>query len=151
MANRAGWVHKLFWANPYTSPPNGLPRVLAEFGEDPPTMAQRLAVYPDYALGCGYSVGISFPWIPAKKRDPETNKRANERRKATLEANRIRQKLPLLADVLISENRLDWKQEERISKLTIENTGKPFRLPVARNWSGDLLSLGGDRHNRIAP
>ena len=90
MENRTGWNHKLFWANPYTKPPNGLPRILAEFGEDPPTIEDRIAVYPDYKLGSGYSIGIDFPWKPVKKRDAETNRIANERRKATLEANRIR-------------------------------------------------------------
>jgi hypothetical protein len=79
----------------------------------------------------------------------ETNRRANERRKATLEANRIRQKLPLLADLLIEEHRLDWKAEEAKEKLAIENKGKPYTLPPVRNWSGTASLLSDDVARRL--
>jgi len=138
--HRSGWVHELRWTAGSRKPPEGMDKILGTWTEFSPSIQDFVAVFPDYRLGCGYSHCIRFPTKPIKRQAPEVKQRANERRKATLEANRIRQKLPLLADILIDEHRLDWKAEEHAAKLSIENQGKPYR--ISNRWnlqSGNLL------------
>ena len=106
--NRENWKYSLRWSNPYTNPPTGLSRVLAEWNHDP-SIAERIAAYPSYQFGCGFAVCIEFPWKPRQPRDEATKLQQRERTKKTLEANRVRQKLPLLADVIIAEHQLDWR------------------------------------------
>lgn len=133
MTHKAGWKHQLRWGHTHRDPPNGLPKILGEWTDREPTIEDFLSVYPDYKLGCGFCHAIEFPYQPVKRRDPEVNRIANARRKATLEANRVRKHYPLLADVLIAEHGLDWKAEEHAARLSLEGSGKPYRIP-SRVW-----------------
>ena len=112
MSREKNWKYSLRWGNKYTNPPLGFNRVLAEWDHDP-SIDERIAVYPSYQLGCGFSVCIEFPWKPRRERDAATKLRQNDRRRKTQEANRVRQKLPLLADAIIAEYQLDWRKGGR--------------------------------------
>ena len=98
-----GWTHSLYWANPYTSPPNGLPRILATWNDRSPSHDDFREVYPQWQLGCGFSHAISFPVRERKHMDPVKKAQANAKRKATIERQLIQEKYPLLADVLIKQ------------------------------------------------
>ena len=56
------WRCRLFWGNPYTSPPDGMPRIIRTVLCDstcrpyPVEIAELLAL-PDYAPGTGWTVG----------------------------------------------------------------------------------------------
>lgn len=111
--HKPGWLHTLRWGSPYTTPPNGLPRILGAWADREPTTDDFLAVYPAYRLGCGYFHSITFPETPAHQRrklSPEVNARRKQRARMTAEANRVRKALPLLADVIIRDSGLDWRQ-----------------------------------------
>lgn len=109
--DKEGWVYSLRFANPYREPHNGLERILATWDHDP-TMEERLQVYPEYRLGCGYSIAIEFPHKPIKHMTPEKKKAMREKAMKTLEANRVKKKLPLLADVIIRDYELDWRAKQ---------------------------------------
>lgn len=108
--HKPGWIHTLQWNNPHTSPPEGLPRVLGKWADCSPSLADFREVYPAYRLGCGYGHHINFPeGKPRRKQDAATNARRKERARKTLEMNRVRAKLPLLADVIIEQEGLNWR------------------------------------------
>ena len=110
MAHKPGWKHTLTW-NHRRDPPAGMPRVLGTWFDREPTLADFRAVYPAYQLGCGYGHHINFPDKPRRKLADNVRIRANQRRKKTLEANRLRKHLPLLAEIIIQQEGLDWRSE----------------------------------------
>lgn len=112
MTDRTQWIHSIVWRNPYTTPPDNLPIKLLERTGQPFTAEEIKAVYPDYRLGCGYSHCIDFPAPARRTMSAATRKRMQERRQKTQEANRLRKHLPLLAEVIIKEEGLDWRAEQ---------------------------------------
>ena len=141
MSHKPGWRHQLRWRHTHRVPPNGLPIVLGEWTDREPTTEDFLSVYPDYKLGCGFCHAIEFPYQPVKRRDPEVNRIANARRKATLEANRARKHYPLLANVLIAEHGLDWRAEEDIKRLR-DDVNRPA---LAKRWNDHTPAIGGTK------
>jgi hypothetical protein len=106
--SKEGWVYSLRFTNPYREPPGNLPRLLATWDHEP-SLKERLAVYPGYQLGCGFSVCIEFPHKPIKRMDADKKQAMRAKAKKTLEANRVRKQLPLLAAVIIRDEGLDWR------------------------------------------
>jgi len=93
-----GFLHSIAWGNPYTEPPDGAPRVLAEvftLDREPPDDFKRF----EYTPGGGYSYFIQHVTPPLKQLPPKTL--ASVRRKRV--ERRIRRKYPLLADYLLEE------------------------------------------------
>lgn len=101
----AVWI--IQWNNPYTSPPEGMPRVLAEFfyPVDDPRMRgdvpdDVMAYYDRHHLrGSGYGIHWQAVAEPPKDADQEVLSR---RRKQRLE-QKMRAKYPLFADQFIAE------------------------------------------------
>lgn len=106
--DKEGWIYSLRFTNPYREPPNGLERILATWDHEP-TLEEKLMAYPDYRLGCGFSICIEFPHKQIKRMEEGKKKIMREKAKKTLEANRVRKKLPLLANVIIRDYELDWR------------------------------------------
>lgn len=97
--NHIGFLYCIEWSNPYTSPPAGRPRVLAEMFV-PTTGAAR---WPQelvalHVLGSGYSVTSRAITPPPVERTAE--QKASSRRKRL--ARRMVQRYPLLADDMIA-------------------------------------------------
>lgn len=114
MAHQEGWTHSLSWTNPYTKPPEGMPVKLAEWVDRCPDSSDFKKVYPGYKLGCGYSHCINFPIVIStrKKMSAKARIQAKERREKTLEMKRVKKHLPLFADQIIKDEKLDWRSEE---------------------------------------
>lgn len=90
-------VHSLVWHNPYTSPPEGMPRVLAE--EILPRAAPSVVVDRLWFPGCGYSCC----WRPydygTARRLSESTKQSMRRKLLT---RRVQAAAPLFAAELIA-------------------------------------------------
>ncbi|MHB8191803.1 MAG: hypothetical protein ACYDGL_00820 [Bellilinea sp.] len=98
-----GCVWRVVWGNPYTDPPAGKERLLAEvfepvgspfWSKHPPEITDA---YP--GVGQGYVISWSYVSDPPKQLNRE--QLANVRRKRL--ERRMRQKYPLLADQIIAE------------------------------------------------
>ena len=100
------------WNNPYTNPPNGLPRVLGEWDDKHPTEEEFKILYPEYKLGCGYGSHISIPLKRRGKLREHIRIRSNKRRKKTEKMQFVRKNLPLFAEQIIKDEKLDWRAEE---------------------------------------
>ena len=109
--HKEGWVHKLKWVSPYTEPPKGLPRVLGVWTDRNPTMEDYKKVYPEYELGCGFCSTIEFPYEERKRLPKETRERMKARRNKTKKANWLKKNMPLFAEQIIEEEKLDWRKE----------------------------------------
>ena len=83
----------IFWANPHTQPPNGLPRKL---WQGDPNSRFVDAFFEVVGLGQGYSTGYILPEKPRKKWSREA--KARNRRKRL--RKRLEKKFPLLAELL---------------------------------------------------
>lgn len=126
-----GAVWSIQWNNPYTQPPEGMPRVLAEFfyfNDDP-----RARLLPDdvseyfdkhCVLGGGYSIYWQPVYLPREASDPE---KLVKIRKERLK-KRITKKYPLFAEQFIEEElkkkknyyegSLDTKEEQEKASIT---------------------------------
>ena len=111
MAHKSGWIHRLQWGNIHTTPPNGLPKVLGEWKDREPSIEDFKTVYPDYRLGCGFGHFITFPTVKRKPFSEAVKKRMRERRNKTKKANWLKKNMPLLANQIIKEEKLDWRNE----------------------------------------
>ncbi len=111
--HKEGWRHQLRWSNPYTDPPDGLPRILAEWVNKEPTINDFRKIYPRYKLGCGYRSAIIFPERKIKHLSAKTKKQANQRRKKTIKMLWVKKHLPLFAEQIIQEEQLDWRKEQK--------------------------------------
>lgn len=89
-----GYWHKIEWGSPYSEPPAGAPRVLAETYTDTVTGRKSL---PATTLGGGYSVVTTFMREPVKRQGQETLARVRRKR---LE-RRTLARAPLFAEQLI--------------------------------------------------
>jgi len=98
-----GCVWRVVWGNPYTDPPVGQAKILAEVFEPvgssywstrPPEINEA---YP----GVGQGYVISWSYLSEPVRQLSSEKLALVRRKRL--ERRIRQKYPLIADQIISE------------------------------------------------
>jgi hypothetical protein len=101
-------IYSLAWNNPYTKAPSH--RCLRVWRYKP-TDEEILKAYPDYKLGCGYSLHLDFVTPPIKHLPPEVAKLKNERRKKTIKLKWVKKNLPLLADQIIKDENLDWRSE----------------------------------------
>ena len=96
------FIHQLAWGNPYTSPPDGLPRLRAEIAADGPRTPQALADYMaavGSTPGDGWSLIIRYRSAPARQMTPEA--KASMRRKRL--QRRMDEKYPLLAEQFVAE------------------------------------------------
>ncbi len=100
------WVRMVAWANPYTQPPDGRPRMLAEdviLDWPHRTLEERRC--PEWldqlaAANPGYSI-IGSPSYPFKRRKQSAEAKAQARRKRM--AQRIEKKAPLFAEQFVAE------------------------------------------------
>lgn len=98
------WRCRLFWGNPYTTPPDGQPRiakaVLCEHTKRPypPEIAKLLAL-PEYRPGSGWTVGYEcIEQRPIRRWSQAAKARV---RKGNLR-KRIEKKFPLFAEDFIA-------------------------------------------------
>lgn len=98
---KTGMLFRIEWANPYTEPPDGAPRILAEIylpgatsGKPPP----EILTFP-FTPGGGYSLSIRA--IHSLPRQLPAQSLARVRRKRL--EQRVRAKTPLFADEFIAE------------------------------------------------
>ena len=102
MSGTVGFLYRLEWNNPYTNPPGGLPRVMAEIylrsengeGARIPQVLMDL-----HKPGCGFCVSVRAISPPGKGLGPETL--ASVRRKRL--RRRLEKKYPLFADQMFDE------------------------------------------------
>ena len=109
--HKEGWTHKLMWTNPYTEPPQGLSRVLGVWEDRSPTVEDYQKVYPDYKLGCGFGSCITWSSKERQRLPKETRQRMKMRSDKTKKANWVKKNLPLFADQIIKEEKLDWRKD----------------------------------------
>lgn len=98
MAKLSGRLHKIQWSNPYTDPPAGAPRVLAEvftLGKNAPVGFSELRT-----AGGGYSCIESHIEEPSIKELSQASL-ASVRKKRL--ARRVTAKVPLFADFFIQQ------------------------------------------------
>ena len=98
MAKLSGRLHKIQWSNPYTNPPAGAPRVLAEvftLGKNAPVGFSELRT-----AGGGYSCIESHIEEPSIKELSQASL-ASVRKKRL--ARRVTAKVPLFADFFIQQ------------------------------------------------
>lgn len=99
------FIYSLCWSNPYTEPPNGQPKVLAQMtvisnsdkGGAPCCPAEVLNLW---VAGSGYAIYCDYVHLPIQHWSPE---RTFAYRRKRLEA-RIRKKYPLFAEQMIAES-----------------------------------------------
>lgn len=94
-----GRLYRLEWGSPYTIPPDGAPRVLAEIfvpGNPPQPPAELMAV--PHSLGGGYSLTSRRIPPPGKQLPPETLARVRQKRLA----RRVNAKTPMFAEQFIA-------------------------------------------------
>jgi len=98
-----GCVWRVTWGNPYKDPPNGQERVLAEYFEFPggPYWSQHPPEIDEAYPGVGQGYVISWSYVAEPVQQLSQERLANVRRKRL--ERRARQKYPLLADQIISE------------------------------------------------
>lgn len=94
--SEGGFLHRIEWGNPYTEPPDGAPRVLAEIFTDYSTSPPGL---PECTPGGGYCHTV-------RRLDPPSGRALNQQqlahvRRARLE-RRIQQRAPLFAEELVA-------------------------------------------------
>ena len=94
------------WGNPYTNPPEGMPRELMAITrmqvstrDIPPEIQQLLENVARPGSGWGLTVGIDEDARPKRRLSPQA--RASIRRKSL--ERRVRKKAPLLADSIIAD------------------------------------------------
>lgn len=94
-----GFLYRLEWSNPYTQPPDGRPRILAEMFV-PTTGSSRTPeeLIAMHQLGSGYSITSRAVAPPPVERTPE--QKVSTRRK--LLATRMSQRYPLLAEEFVT-------------------------------------------------
>jgi hypothetical protein len=99
-----GFIWRIEWGNPYTDPPNGLPRILAEIyvtksydGEGAREPASLKPIMPP--LGCGFCVSVRAINKPLK---PISKEAKVSLRKKKLK-KRMEKKYPLFADQFAAE------------------------------------------------
>lgn len=95
-----GHLYRIEWSNPYTQPPAGQPRILAEMFVPSP----RAALVPPeieamHRIGSGYSINIRAVSQPPVERSPEARAADRQRRLR----HRITDRYPLLADDMIAD------------------------------------------------
>ncbi|MBN1535218.1 MAG: hypothetical protein JW908_00695 [Anaerolineales bacterium] len=145
-----GYHYTLQWGNPYTDPPEGKPRVIAEMFETIKQRKNRVANGDEYfprqlsalhTLGDGYGCHISAVSTPHKKLPKDT---LAEVRKKRIK-RRMQKKYPMLADILVAEemekkpeyyagetdpdiqamqDEAIWKEEEIYQRFLSETGGK---------------------------
>jgi hypothetical protein len=102
MAN-IGFIYRIKWGNPYTDPPNGLPRVLAEIyvpkkgdegARDPDCLCQITR-----PLGCNFSLTVSAVVEPLKEMS-QSGRMALRRKRLK---RHLDKKYPLFADQFFGE------------------------------------------------
>lgn len=99
------WQCRLFWGNPYTTPPDGKPRIVKAVltGRPHPIPDEIVSlIVPGgpYAPGTGWSVGWhNLEQRPVRRWSPEARARV---RQANLR-RRIEKKFPLFAETFIAE------------------------------------------------
>jgi hypothetical protein len=96
---KTGRLYRLEWSSPYTSPPDGAPRVLAEIfilGNPTQPPAELMAV--PHSLGGGYSLTSRHISPPSKQLPPETLARVRQQRLA----RRVNAKTPMFAEQFIA-------------------------------------------------
>ncbi len=100
MSNVVGTLHQILWGSSYTLPPDGAPRVLAEWFTPGHTSVVPDAIlkFP-HSLGGGYGLAVTHFSPPAVRKPPE--KLAVIRQKAL--RRRMERKAPLFAEQFITE------------------------------------------------
>ena len=98
-----GFLWQLAWSNPYTDPPDGQPRLLAEIylpcerpGEGARPAPEMIALH---RIGSGYSIYCQAVHPAPKQLPPESLAGVRQKRLA----RRMQQQAPLLADELIAD------------------------------------------------
>lgn len=108
MGKHVGFLYRVEWSNPYTSPPNEAPRVKVEYFETIQQRKERMAggghPVPDglsscHKLGDGYCISIQAVCKPSVQLSEE--KLAAIRLKRL--ERRVRGKYPLFADEFIAQ------------------------------------------------
>lgn len=102
MAKLLGFVHSLEWHSPYTSPPEGRPKVLVEKFipvEDEGCRQMPREIEEAYQSGNGYSYCIRAVKAIPRKLDPEVLSSLRQKRLK----RRLEEKYPLLADQLFDQ------------------------------------------------
>ena len=102
MSGVVGFLYRLEWANPYTDPPGGMPRVMAEIflksengeGARIPQMMMEL-----HEPGCGFCVSVRAIRPPKKGFTPEALASVRQKRLR----RRLEKKYPLFADQMFDE------------------------------------------------
>jgi len=93
-----GFLYQLRWYTPYSEPPDGMPRVLAEFydpQDQPRKTSELLDLLSLHTIGDGYTLYIQYvPEAPVKEMDKE--KLASIRKKRL--KRRLQAKYPLFAE-----------------------------------------------------
>ena len=98
------WRCRLFWANPGTTPPQGLPRiVLAVLCDRPHPIPAEVEAFqrdnPEYGLGTGWAVGWErINQRPIRRWSQEARARVRQRNLR----RRIETKFPLFAEDFIA-------------------------------------------------
>ena len=101
MSHVLGHIYRVEWSNPYTEPPAGQPRILAEiYVPEPRDVLMPPEIEAMHRIGSGYSITIRSLVQPPVERSPEA--KAATRQK--LLRNRMEAKYPLLADDMIAQD-----------------------------------------------
>jgi hypothetical protein len=100
------WIFEVAWGNPYTSPPDGQPRVLLRvkrMGTAHPVPAEIDELLARIGYGNGYTctVGLDMEYAEAERRKRMLTPEQKERRRRTLLVNEARKRAPLYADQII--------------------------------------------------
>jgi hypothetical protein len=95
-----GTLHQIAWGNPYTEPPDGAPRVLAEFftpGHATQTPAS-IRAFP-HTLGGGYGLAVTHFTPPIRRQPPQILASIRQKRLR----RRIERQAPMFADQLFAQ------------------------------------------------
>jgi len=141
MQKRELYIHQLSWCNPYTEPPNGKPRILAEICSvirHPEPQEFVEACKRLHVLGDGYGTRF-FALSPRQKQREWTRERKAAHRRRLLE-QRIKHKSPMFAIEFI-------KQEIDRKPHYFEGDALDLDIEIAREAA---LQRIDDLYNRFA-
>lgn len=102
--NALGFLWQIAWSNPYTEPPDGQPRLLAEIYVPCDYPGQGANKRPDDLMalhrpGSGYAVSSRAVMPASRQLPPETLAGVRQKRLT----RRLERQAPLLADMLIAD------------------------------------------------
>lgn len=133
-----GTLYSIEWTNPYSEPPDGAPRVLAEvytLGREPPAEFAKIR----FSLGGGYGKCVRHVSPPGKQLPSQTLARVRQKRLA----RRINAKVPLFAEFFIQKE-MEKKPEfyKGITDPALQKAHDDVQAEEWERYQGYLVHLG---------